>query len=118
MTNSSSKTLYQSGVKKTPTIKTSSALEAPGLKRTATMKASGSKMIAAPSQKSLKKPTTETKTIPTKRYGVASGLSKSYAKTKPANASEKKPEPPKQTESGKKESLFHGRRSTITTSPS
>ena len=55
------------------------------------MKAPSTINISA-SQKNLKNPTTETKTAPTKKYGVASGLSKSYATGKPANASEKKPE--------------------------
>lgn len=69
------------------------------------------------SQRNLKKPTTEIKTAPPKRYGVASGLSKSYATGKPANASEKKPEQIKNQTTVKKESTFGARRSTITNSP-
>ena len=70
----------------------SNIIDAPPLKRTTTMKAP-STINSSASQRNLKKPTTETKTAPAKRYGVASGLSKSYATGKPTNASEKKPEP-------------------------
>lgn len=75
----------------TTNSKASSALNTPGLKRTTTLKTPSTTMMkTAASTRNLKQPTTETKIIPTKRFGVASGLSKSYAQTKPTNASDKK----------------------------